>query len=215
MRVLILSNGINIVLNPILIFGWGPFPELGLTGSAVATVSSRGIGVLLQLYYLLNGVGMVKLARRHMVAVWEVIVKLLTVGSTGALQFIIASASWIFLTRIVAQFGSDAVAGYTIAIRVIMFTTLPSWGLSNAAATLVGQNLGAGQPERAETSVWRAAFYNMLFLLALSIGLFFAAEPIIRFYGCGAGGGSGGVEFADFECRVYFLGVWHGDDSSV
>ncbi len=182
MRVLIIANGLNIVLGPMLIFGIGPFPEMGLQGAAVATVCGRGVGVLLQFYYLFKGVGVVKIARRHFVAVWDIIAQLLRVGSTGALQFLIASASWIFLTRIVAKFGSDAVAGYTIAIRIIMFTTLPSWGLSNAAATLVGQNLGANQPERAETSVWRASFFNMLFLLTLSIGLFFGAEPIVRIF---------------------------------
>lgn len=182
MRVLILSNGINIILDPLFIFGIGPFPEMGVEGAAVATVIGRSIGVGLQLYYLLRGIGLIKIARRHLVVVGKVIVRLLEVGSTGALQFLIASASWIFLTRIVAEFGSDAVAGYTIAVRIIMFTTLPSWGLANAAATLVGQNLGAGKPERAETSVWRASFYNMLFLLSLSILLFLVAQPLVAFF---------------------------------
>ena len=182
MRVLILSNGINIILDPLFIFGIGPFPEMGVEGAAVATVIGRSIGVGLQLYYLLRGIGVVKLARQHLVVAGKVIARLLQVGSTGALQFLIASASWIFLTRIVAEFGSDAVAGYTIAVRIIMFTTLPSWGLANAAATLVGQNLGAGKPERAETSVWRASFYNMLFLLSLSILLFLFAHPLVGFF---------------------------------
>ena len=177
-----IANGCNMILDPLLIFGIGPFPELGVTGAAVATSIGRGIGVAFQLFILFGGVGILRIGWRHLRAHWSVIRKLLDVAASGFLQFFIASASWIFLMHIISYSGSNAVAGYVIAIRIIIFTILPSWGLSNAAATLVGQNLGAQQPERAEISVWRAAFYNMLFLLVIGIVFFLAAEPLIRIF---------------------------------
>jgi putative MATE family efflux protein len=182
MRALWIANLLNIILDPCFIFGWGPFPELGVAGAAVATNIGRGVGVLFQLYVLLNGKVIIKIARRHLTVVWSIIKRLLNVSIGGMGQYIIASASWIFLMRIMAEFGETAVAGYTISIRMIIFAILPAWGMANAAATLVGQNLGAQQPDRAETSVWRAAFYTMLFLLVVSIIYFVFAQPMVRFF---------------------------------
>src|SRR5258706_15607665 len=182
MRLLWVSNIINLVLDPCLIFGWGPFPKLGVTGAALATFTGRSIGVLYQFYRLLRGTERIRILRQQVRLELGVLWRLVRVSLTGILQFAIAHTSWIGLVRIVSLFGSAALAGYTIAIRILIFIILPSWGLSNAAATLVGQNLGAKQPARAETSVWRTSFYNMLFLGI--IGLFFVifAEPVIRLF---------------------------------
>jgi putative MATE family efflux protein len=182
MRLLWVSNIINLILDPCLIFGWGPFPKLGVTGAALATLTGRSIGVLYQFYRLLRGSERIRILRTQIRLDLPVLLRLLRVSLTGILQFAIAHTSWIGLVRIVSIFGSAALAGYTIAIRIVIFVLLPSWGLSNAAATLVGQNLGAKQPERAEQSVWRTGFYNMLFLGG--IGLFFTifATPIVSLF---------------------------------
>jgi putative MATE family efflux protein len=182
MRLLWVSNIINLVLDPCLIFGWGPFPKLGVTGAALATLTGRSIGVVYQFYRLLRGSERIRILRSQLHFNFSVLFRLLRVSLTGILQFAIAHTSWIGLVRIVSIFGSAALAGYTIAIRILIFVLMPSWGLSNAAATLVGQNLGAKQPERAETSVWRTGLYNMIFLGG--IGLFFVvfAEPVIRLF---------------------------------
>lgn len=173
MRVLWLSNGLNIALCPVLIFGLGPAPELGIEGAAIATNIGRGIGVAYQLWVLFRGgkhirVTMAQLAW-HGAMLWNIVRT--SLGGIG--QMIVAMTAWIFLMRILAAIGSEAVAGATIAIRLMMFTMMPAWGMSNAAATLVGQNLGAGHAERAEASVWRIGWYNMAYLLAISV-LFFA-----------------------------------------
>jgi putative MATE family efflux protein len=182
MRLLWVSNIINLVLDPCLIFGWGAFPKLGVTGAALATFTGRSIGVLYQFYRLLRGTERIRILRRQIRLNFQVLLRLLRVSLTGILQFAIAHTSWIGLVRIVSMFGAAALAGYTIAIRIVVFIILPSWGLSNAAATLVGQNLGAKQPERAEKSVWRTGFYNMLFLGAIGIVFIFFAEPIVRLF---------------------------------
>ncbi len=182
MRLLWVSNIINLVLDPCLIFGLGPFPKLGVTGAALATFTGRSIGVLYQFYRLLRGTERIRILRQQFRINLGVLLRLLRVSLTGILQFAIAHTSWIGLVRIVSVFGSAALAGYTIAIRIIIFIILPSWGLSNAAATLVGQNLGAKQPERAEASVWRTGFYNMLFLGAVGLFFVFFAEPVVRLF---------------------------------
>ena len=179
MRSLWIANLLNIVLDPLFIFGLGPFPELGVTGAAVATSIGRGVGVAFQLYVLFRGTKLIRIARRHLRVVPETLKSITDIASTGALQFLISSSSWIVIAPILAGFGTDVYAGFFAAIRVIIFAILPAWGLSNAAATLVGQNLGAHQPERAERSVERALLANVIFLGSLGILLYFFADPII------------------------------------
>src|ERR1700738_1661413 len=182
MRLLWVSNIINLFLDPCLIFGLGPFPRLGVTGAAWATLTGRSIGVAYQFHRLLRGTERIRIFANQIRLRLDVLWRLLRVSLTGMLQFAIAHTSWIGLVRIVSIFGAAALAGYTIAIRVVIFAILPSWGLSNAAATLVGQNLGAKQPERAEAAVWRTGLYNMLFLGSLGVFFVLFAEPIIRLF---------------------------------
>jgi len=178
MKALLLANVLNMILDPIFIFGWGPIQAMGVEGAAIATNIGRGIGVLFQLYFLLKGLSIIKITVNNLAIESKIIFNVIKVSGGSILQFIIGSASWIFLMKLMSSFGDNAVAGYTIAIRVFIFTLLPSWGLANAGATLVGQNLGAKQPERAETSVWRAAYFNAFFMAFVMI-LFLTIAPSI------------------------------------
>jgi putative MATE family efflux protein len=183
MRSLWLANLCNIILCPLLINGLGPVPALGLTGAAVATTIGRGIGVLYQLYYLFNGKSLVRITVAALRWQWTVVRSLVQIAWPAILQFIIGSCSWIFLARLVAETGhSEASAGYQTAIRVVMFFLLPAWGISNAAATLVGQNLGAKNIERAEKAVLQTAKYNAIFMLAVSLIFFIFPQVIIGFF---------------------------------
>jgi putative MATE family efflux protein len=182
MRSLWIANALNIILDPIFIFGIGPFPELGIKGAAVATIIGRATGIIYQLYHLNKGKGLIKIHRNNWQFKPAIIFKLIKLSSGVTAQFIISSASWIFLMRIISTFGSTALAGYTIAIRIVIFTLLPAWGFSNAAATMVGQNLGANQPDRAEKSVWRTGFFNMIFMGIIMIIFFFFGDNIATFF---------------------------------
>lgn len=179
MRALWISNAVNIVLDPCLIRGLGPFPEMGVTGAATATTIGRGIGVLYQLHVLFRGGSSIRLRRRHLTLDMHVMRRLLSISRDGMFQYFVATASWLGLVRLIATFGSAALAGYNIALRVIIFAILPSWGLSNAAATLVGQNLGARKPDRAEAAVWRTGLYNMVFLGIVAVIFIVFARPIL------------------------------------
>src|SRR5579859_3412868 len=182
MRLLWVSNIINLILDPCLIFGWGPFPKLGVTGAALATFTGRSIGVLYQFYRLLRGTERIRILRSQIRVHADVLFRLLRLSLMGILQFMIVTTSWIGMVRIVSNFGAAALAGYTIAIRVVTFVILPSWGLSNAAATLAGPNFGAKRPDRAAQSVWRTGFYNILFLGAIGVLLVIFAESVVKLF---------------------------------
>ncbi len=182
MRTLWLANGINIILDPCLINGWGLFPHLGVMGAAVATTTGRAIGVAYQIHALLRGSSRVRISLRQIRLDIGVMTHLLRVSCTGMIQFLISTASWLALIRIASLFGTAAVAGYGLGIRIFMFVILPSWGLSNAAATLVGQNLGAGHPERSEQAVYRTGLYNMCYMAVLSILFLIFAPQLAGFF---------------------------------
>ncbi|MEJ7780163.1 MAG: MATE family efflux transporter [Daejeonella sp.] len=182
MRVLWIANGINIILCPVLIFGWEPIPALGIEGAAIATNIGRGVGVLTQLWILVEGGKRIRIRLSEIY--WDVksMLDILRTSLGGIGQMIVAMTSWIFLMRILAEISSEAVAGATIAVRIMMFTMMPAWGLSNAAATLVGQNLGADNPDRAESAVWRTGSYNMAFLVCVSVVYFFFNDSLMRIF---------------------------------
>jgi putative MATE family efflux protein len=182
MRTLWIANAINIILDPCLINGWGPFPRMGVMGAAVATTIGRGTGVAFQLYLIFAGKSRVRIGRPQLRLDPKVMTRLLRVSAVGMFQFLVATASWMALVRIIAIFGSTAVAGYTIAIRMFIFVILPSWGMCNAAATLVGQNLGARKPERSEQAVYRTGFYNMVYLGLISIVFLTSAQALAGFF---------------------------------
>lgn len=182
MRALWIANAVNIVLDPIFIFGWGPVPEMGLLGAGIATTIGRSAGVAYQLYQLFKGSKIIRLRRRHFKPQGAVIARLLGIGAGGAGQYLISSASWIVLIGILGRLGPAIVAGYTIAIRIIIFSILPAWGMANAAATLVGQNLGAGHPERAEKSVWRSAQFTVAFLAVVSVAYLIGAPWLVQLF---------------------------------
>ena len=208
MRVLWISNGLNMLLDPLLIFGWGPFPAMGIEGAAIATNLGRGIGVLFQLYVLFRGSKHIKSSLSSIKWQADVMLNIVKTSLGGVGQMLISMTSWIFLMRILADIGDAAVAGATISIRIMMFTLMPAWGLSNAAATLVGQNLGAEQPERAEKTVWKIGFYNMGFLIMVSLIFFLFREDLIGIFSQDAEVIRIGAEWLKILSFSYFIYGW-------
>lgn len=178
----VLSNGLNIILDPMFIFGFGPIPAYGVEGAAIATTIGRGTAVVFQLLVLFYGWSKIKVRFKDLVLRVAVMFNLIKVSLGGIGQFLIGTSSWVFLMRIMSEFGSEVLAGYTIAIRVMMFTLMPAWGMSNAAATLVGQNLGALKPQRAEDSVWKTGKYSAIFMGLVSVVYLIFAPEIISWF---------------------------------
>ncbi|MDF3821264.1 MATE family efflux transporter [Leptospira sp. 96542] len=208
MKILWISNTFNIILDPILIFGWGPIPALGITGAAIATNIGRGIGVCFQLYLLFRGGKHIQLLLSHLKIDWDTIFGILKTSLGGIGQMIVAMTSWIFIMRILAQFGSQTVAGATIAMRIMMFTMMPSWGMSNAVATLVGQNLGAGKPDRAEQSVWFTGYCNMGYLILVSFVYYFFSPSLVGIFTEDAEVIKIGGEWLQIVSYSYFIYAW-------
>jgi putative MATE family efflux protein len=182
MRVLWVANIINMLLDPLLIFGWGPVPAMGIEGAGIATNIGRATGVIMQLWILFNGGKHIRARLSQLFWDAKTILSIVKTSLGGVGQMIVGMTSWIFLMRILSDVGSEAVAGATIALRIMIFTMMPAWGLSNAAATLVGQNLGAKQPDRAESSVWKIGFYNMVYLVGVSFAFFFYNDELMRIF---------------------------------
>jgi putative MATE family efflux protein len=208
MRVLWISNGINIILDPLLIFGWGPIPAMGIEGAAIATTIGRGTGVMVQLWVLFRGGKHIRATFDHLKWDGKVILHIIKTSLGGVGQMIIGMTSWIFLMRILSGISSEAVAGATIALRLMMFTMMPAWGMASAAATLVGQNLGAGQPDRAESSVWKAGVYNMIFLIIVSIVYFTFNEQLMGIFTQDATVITIGAEWIQILSYSFFVYGW-------
>jgi len=208
MRVLWLSNGLNIVLCPLLIFGPGPFPALGIEGAAIATCIGRGTGVLYQLWALFRGGKHIRVTRAQLAWRGTMLWNIVRTSLGGIGQMIVAMTAWIFLMRILATIGSEAVAGATIAIRIMMFTMMPAWGMSNAAATLVGQNLGAGHADRAEASVWHIGWYNMGYLIVVSVLFFAFPQQLVGFFSADPEVVKVGAEWLRILSYSFFIYGW-------
>jgi len=208
MRVLIIANGLNILLDPLLIFGWGPIPALGIEGAAIATNIGRGAGVLVQLWTLFRPGKHIGVARTQLQWNPKIMLSIARTSLGGIGQNLVAMTSWIFLMRIMAGVGSEAVAGATITIRIMMLTLMPAWGMSNAAATLVGQNLGAGRADRAESSVWKIGVYNMIFLVGVSMIYFWFSADLVRIFSCDDGVMAVGAEWLQILSYSYFVYGW-------
>ncbi len=205
MRVLWLANGINLVLDPLLIFGVGPFPELGVTGAATATVTGRSIAVLVQLWVLFRLSDRIRVGLRHLKVDPAAMAAVVRLSLAGTIQTLIATASWIGLVRILSTFGAEALAGYTIGVRVVLFALLPSWGMANAAATLVGQGLGAGMPDRAEAAVWMAGKLNFYFLGSVGVVLILFADPVVAIFGPELQTAAFAAQFLRIVCAGFFF----------
>ncbi len=208
MQILWIANGLNILLDPLLIFGWGPIPAMGIEGAAIATNIGRGTAVIVQLYLLIRGGKHIKVAFNQIQLNAKVMINMLKTSFGGIAQMFIAMSSWIFLMRILSDIGSEAVAGATISIRIMMFTIMPAWGLSNAAATLVGQNLGAGSPERAESTVWKIGIYNMFFLIVISIIFFLFNKQLVGIFSNNAVVIAIGSEWLQILSYAFFVYGW-------
>ena len=208
MRVLWVANGLNILLDPLLIFGWGPVPAMGVEGAAIATNIGRGVGVLMQLWILFRGGQHIRVLGSQLAWRGAVLWNIVRTSLGGVGQMLVAMTSWIFLMRILSSIGSEAVAGATIAIRVMMFTMMPAWGMSNAAATLVGQNLGAQQPERAEASVWQIGRYNMAYLVLIAVLFFAFPRQIVGIFSADANVIAIGAEWLRILSYSLFVYGW-------
>lgn len=208
MRVLWIANGINIILDPVLIFGFGPIPAFGIEGAAIATNIGRATGVIIQLWSLFKFGKHIRVLKSHLKIHFAIILHILRKSIGGIGQMIVAMTSWIFIMRIISEFGSEAVAGATIAIRIMMFTMMPAWGMSNAVATLVGQNLGAKKPERAERSVWITGIWNMAFLILVAVIFFFKSNSLVSIFT----EESGVIEIGGMWLKIvsysYFVYAW-------